>query len=226
MNITQQLAHQLGKSIIQGKRQPLESRMTEQTLSEEFGVSRTSVREAVKMLTAKGLVTSHPREGIRVTCYTQWDLYDNSVLGWLSDSPLSASLLAELLQLRIAVEPRAVFLATKTQPNNFQQFNDSLRIIQYENTETFTSQIFAIHSKFLQLSQNRFFKRFRYLLGMVNNSPLMTDYYRSQAPHLVTKYEKLLTAFSDADAYRTQIEMEHILNCELSYLQTLEPTTK
>ena len=65
-NLSYRMAHQLGREIVSGKYSLGTSLPTEADLCEEYGVSRTAVREAVKMLSAKGLISSRPRHGIRV----------------------------------------------------------------------------------------------------------------------------------------------------------------
>ena len=46
----------------------------EQTLAEEYGISRTPLREALKVLASEGLVTLKPRRGCYVTELTEQDL--------------------------------------------------------------------------------------------------------------------------------------------------------
>ncbi|TIV43970.1 MAG: FadR family transcriptional regulator, partial [Mesorhizobium sp.] len=54
----------------------------EDDLCAMLGVSRTSVREAVKVLSAKGLVEARRRAGVRVLPRDNWRLLDPVVLGW------------------------------------------------------------------------------------------------------------------------------------------------
>jgi DNA-binding FadR family transcriptional regulator len=51
-------------------------------LGEQFGVSRTAVREAVKTLTAKGMVLPRPRIGTRVMPQSNWNFLDQELLSW------------------------------------------------------------------------------------------------------------------------------------------------
>ena len=65
-NLTQQLVHELGKEILQGKYSIGNKLPSEAELCLQYNISRTATREAVKMLTAKGLISSRPRQGIKV----------------------------------------------------------------------------------------------------------------------------------------------------------------
>lgn len=77
----------------------------------EFGASRSSIREAVRVLESVGMVTSKQRVGIVVQPPESWSPYDERVLRWRLDGPGRAELLQSLSELRSAVEPVAARLA-------------------------------------------------------------------------------------------------------------------
>ena len=66
----------LGEAIVAGRYAPGASIPPEPLLCEELGVSRTVVRESVKSLIAKGLVTSGPKVGTRVLPSDAWNWFD------------------------------------------------------------------------------------------------------------------------------------------------------
>ena len=113
LNLSQQVTNELGKAIIVGDYNTETGLPTEAQLCEVYGISRTAVREAVKMLAAKGLISSRPRQGIRVESAENWNLYDTSVLKWLLESSPSLYVLKEFLQVRLAIEPQAAALAAR-----------------------------------------------------------------------------------------------------------------
>jgi DNA-binding FadR family transcriptional regulator len=110
-NLTYQLTHQLGAAIVQGQYAVDKSFPTEAELSLQFNISRSVTREAVKMLTAKGLIASRPRQGIRVMPSAHWNMFDADVLAWTLNARPSLELLKEFTQLRMAIEPEAAALA-------------------------------------------------------------------------------------------------------------------
>lgn len=110
-NLTQQLVHVLGAAIAAGRYQPGDGLPSEASLCDEHGISRSATREAIKMLTAKGLITSRPRQGIRVQPRAQWNLFDPDVLAWILNASPSLEMLREFLQLRTAIEKEAAALA-------------------------------------------------------------------------------------------------------------------
>jgi DNA-binding FadR family transcriptional regulator len=73
---------ELGLRIVGGALPPGSSLPNEDELGAELGVSRTVVREAVKVLLAKGLVEVRPRTGTRVRPRRSWHLLDPDVVAW------------------------------------------------------------------------------------------------------------------------------------------------
>lgn len=76
-----------------------------------FAVSRQAVREALKVLAAKGLVESRRRTGTRVLPRSSWNLFDADVLAWHPIDHLKPTFLADLIEFRRVIEPAAAMLA-------------------------------------------------------------------------------------------------------------------
>jgi DNA-binding FadR family transcriptional regulator len=103
----------LGEAVVSGRYAPGQSLPPEPLLCEEFGVSRTVVREAVKSLVAKGLLSTGPKVGTRVLVSEQWNWFDPDVVAWQSRTGLTREFLRDLQELRRVVEPAAVRLAAE-----------------------------------------------------------------------------------------------------------------
>jgi GntR family galactonate operon transcriptional repressor len=97
----------LGRQILSGKLQPGEA------LPQPAGVhaSRTALREAIKVLTSKGLVEARPRIGTRVRARESWQLLDPDVLAWQREGPLRVKFLKDLTEVRSVIEPAAAAMA-------------------------------------------------------------------------------------------------------------------
>jgi len=104
-----QIVHAIGRQILSGKIRPGE------LLPAEAGLpaSRTVLREAIKVLAAKGLVESRPRTGTRVRPRHAWNLLDPDVLAWQQDGSSPAPFLRKLTEVRLIVEPAAAELAAQ-----------------------------------------------------------------------------------------------------------------
>ncbi|WP_033338233.1 FadR/GntR family transcriptional regulator [Catenuloplanes japonicus] len=105
------LVHDLGARIVRGELRPGAPLPTEEKLAAELGLSRSAVREAFRVLAAKGLVVAKTRVGTLVQDESRWSLLDPDVLGWRYAADPTDRQLDELSSLRSALEPEAARLA-------------------------------------------------------------------------------------------------------------------
>ncbi len=106
-------AHQLGTAIVSGVYNPGDRLPTEMESAERMGISRSVYREATRMLTAKGLLTSKPKAGTVVSPRASWHLLDPDVLAWSFQAGPTPDYIDNLFELRMAVEPAAAGLAAR-----------------------------------------------------------------------------------------------------------------
>jgi DNA-binding FadR family transcriptional regulator len=85
-------------------------------LEARYGVSRSVVREAIRVLASMGMVSSRRRVGIQILAATEWNLYDPQVIRWRLASPGRIAQLRSLTELRTAIEPEAARLAATRAP--------------------------------------------------------------------------------------------------------------
>jgi DNA-binding FadR family transcriptional regulator len=105
------VAQDIGARILGGEFAPGTLLPNEAEWCKSFGVSRTAVREAIKMLMGKGLIISRPRIGSRVLPREQWNLLDRDVLGWYCAAAKQSHFLAHMQQVREILEPETAALA-------------------------------------------------------------------------------------------------------------------
>jgi DNA-binding FadR family transcriptional regulator len=103
------VAEAIGRRIARGEFPPGSVLPAEAQWSSRFQVSRSVVREAIKMLSAKGLLTSRPKVGSRVEERRRWNLLDPDVLAWYADG--RRDFLRSLQEFRSIFEPEAAALA-------------------------------------------------------------------------------------------------------------------
>lgn len=103
----------LGGWILSGRYGPGETLPREDDMAAGLKVSRTSIREAVKALAAKGLVETRPRIGVRVQPRLDWRLLDPDVLAWHPDLSGDFELVESLIETRRIIEPAAAELAAR-----------------------------------------------------------------------------------------------------------------
>lgn len=102
---------ELGRRIVGGELPAGATLPNEADLGDELQVSRTVVREAVKVLAAKGLVVTRPRTGTRVRPRADWDVMDHDVLDWIVEAGPTAHFYTDLFEVRAIFEPHAAELA-------------------------------------------------------------------------------------------------------------------
>lgn len=107
------IAFKLGTAILSGVYQPDDTLPGEVAASEEMEVSRSAYREAMQVLTAKGLIDSRPKRGTRVLPRERWNLLDPDVLAWAFSGTPDERLVRSLFELRAMIEPGAARLAAE-----------------------------------------------------------------------------------------------------------------
>lgn len=105
------IAHRIGMQILRGELPAGRGLPSEDEWSTELEVSRTALREAIKVLAAKGLIESRPRTGARVCARERWNFLDPDVLAWRLAALPTERYVRDLFDLRQVIEPSAAALA-------------------------------------------------------------------------------------------------------------------
>jgi DNA-binding FadR family transcriptional regulator len=160
VNLTQSLVQKLGSAIVRGDFPAGKSLPIEADLGRKFGASRTVMREAVKILSTKGLIGQRPRVGTYVHPEDKWDLLDAEVLTWILDRHFSMALVREFLEVRLGVEPAAAALAavnaTDADKDVLKQKLDKMKGAMRGHFDAVAADI-AFHATILEISHNRFY---------------------------------------------------------------------
>lgn len=107
------VANEIGSRIVRGDYPPGTILPNEAEWSGMFRVSRSVVREAIKMLSAKNLLASRPKIGSWVMPREHWNLLDREVLSWYAASPNRYEFLRTVQEFRYIIEPEAAALAAE-----------------------------------------------------------------------------------------------------------------
>lgn len=108
-----QVAREIARGILSGDLPEGSIIPGEMALCEQFGISRTALREAVKLLTSKGLLESRPKIGTRVVDRAYWNFLDPQLIEWMEGLCEIEQFCGQFLGLRRAIEPEACALAAK-----------------------------------------------------------------------------------------------------------------
>lgn len=215
-NLTHAIVEHLGRAIATGEYNANNMFPIEADLCKQMGASRTSLREAVKMLTAKGLLSARPRQGTIIEPERRWNLLDPDVLRWILEGKTLLGILAEFAELRLAIEPMAARIAARTAtPASLARMHHALKRMQSAEKgedEPLASDI-AFHVSVLQATENRFYMQFEQLVETaLAVSIRMTNKLVGARVGDTAEHMKVYNAIEGRDGDRAYRAMEDLIN--------------
>lgn len=214
-NLSYVLAEKLAQRILTGEYAPGSILPAEMELGEAFGVSRTAVREAVKTLTAKGMVLPRPRIGTRVMPKSSWNFLDKELLSWWMTEENFQEVIQHFLVLRSTLEPQACQLAAllgsagqKAHLNTLM--NEMVQLKKHFQRERWIEVDMAWHEHIYAMSGNPFLTSFAALFHSVYHT-----YFTSITQNEVVKLENhqaIVDAIQESDAQRAYEACQNLLN--------------
>ena len=120
--LASQVCREIGRRIVAGLFPEGQFIDDENKLCERFSVSKSVVREAIKILVSKGLLEVRRGNGTRVRQRASWNLLDDDVLAWHQGAEPKPDFLRKLIDVRLMVEPKAAFWAAGAATN--EQINE------------------------------------------------------------------------------------------------------
>jgi DNA-binding FadR family transcriptional regulator len=223
-NLTHGMLDTLGKAIVVGR---YESRPfpTEAEIAKTFGVSRSVTREAVKMLTAKGLVSARPRQGTVVQPPSSWNLFDPDVLRWLLDRKFSIDLLRQFNQLRIAIEPEAAALAAQHHTAEdlvaIRDGLDRMKRADAGDGDALEADI-AFHMALLRASGNPFYAQFQQMVATaLRTSIRFTNRIKGRTAS-IADHAAVADAIAARDAAGSRLAMQRLIGDVLALIGNAE----
>jgi DNA-binding FadR family transcriptional regulator len=223
-NLTFGMLEALGRAIVTGvyrdQRFP-----TEAELAVQHSVSRSVTREAVKMLTAKGLLTARPRKGTTVQPSSCWNLFDTDVLRWLLERKFSLELLRQFSELRIAIEPEAAALAARqVNPGAVAEIRagyERMEAAEATGEDTLEADI-GFHIAVLNASANPFYMQFRDVVATaLRTSIRFTNRFKGRTASLPA-HHSVLVAIEAGDVAESRNAMAAIIAEVMAMIEDAE----
>lgn len=112
-NLHAQVIHELGRLIVSGELKPGDSLPREEALAQRMVISRTALREAMKVLASKGLIETRQKTGTRVRDPRYWNQLDADILAWRCASMPTEDFVEKLVEMREIIEPAAAAAAAR-----------------------------------------------------------------------------------------------------------------
>lgn len=155
--LSEMVAGTIGRRIVSGQYLPGDTLPTEPRIQAEFGVSRTAVREAIRLLSAKGMTASRPKIGTRVRPQVDWNMLDSEVLRWQLDQTPTEQFIHDLFDMREIIEPaasaRAAERASDQQIADLSVAMDGIQLRPRGSDEQIQADI-DFHMAILEASRN------------------------------------------------------------------------
>ncbi|MFR9673382.1 FadR/GntR family transcriptional regulator [Streptomyces sp. TR06-5] len=166
-----QLVQQLGQMIVSGDL-GADRPLVPEEIGQRFEVSRTVVRESLRVLEAKGLVSARPNVGTRVRPVSDWNLLDPDIIEWRAFGPQREDQRQELSELRASIEPLAARLAAeRSREEVHQRLGEMVEIMRQALAQgdslTFSRADAEFHGVLLQSGGNRMIE---HLAGIVSSA--------------------------------------------------------
>lgn len=212
-----QVARAIGMDILRGTIAPGQKLPAEEDILGRFSVSRTVLREALKILEAKGMVKSKTRIGTVVRDRHSWNFFDSDVLAWKIDTGLDAALLRTLREARLAVEPFAARLAAERATHaDMAEMAESVRLMREAvgNRHLFAQADLRFHRAVAAASGNFVLGSFAAVIetALVCATlllPLEDTALRTEA---VNRHEELLKTIARRETERAALLMSDMIN--------------
>lgn len=218
----------LGPAITAGDYPPGTVLRTDE-LEERFDVSRTVIREAVRVLESMQLVASRRRVGVTVRPTEEWNVYDPRVIGWRLAGRDRPRQLRSLTVLRSAVEPVAAGLAARhASPAHCAELTEHamgmVATSRGQQLDAYLVHDVAFHRIVLTASGNEMFARLgdvvaAVLTGRTQHQVMFTD----PDPAAVTLHVQVAEAVRTGDAARAESLTREIATGALAELDVLAP---
>lgn len=212
-NLTTRITEELGTAIVTGRFAIGEKFPTEAELCVRYNISRSIMREAVKMLTSKGLLSARPRQGTRIEPENRWNVLDPDVLRWLLERQFSFDLLMQFNEVRLAIEPSAAAIAAKNaNDRSLAPIHEAVRRMASSESQLddpLTADI-DFHIAVLRASGNRFFMSLESLIeAALRTSIRVTN--QLKAASNVADHKRVLDAIEEKDPNKAKKAMEEII---------------
>ncbi|MFF0222452.1 FadR/GntR family transcriptional regulator [Streptomyces sp. NPDC004629] len=218
----------LGPAITAGE-YPTGSVLRTDELAQDFEVSRSVMREAVRVLESMHLVESRRRVGVTVLPKSEWNVYDPQVIRWRLAGADRPGQLRSLTVLRSAIEPVAAGLAAKhaTAEQCAELTECALGMVansRGHKLEAYLVHDVAFHRVILAASGNEMFARLgdvvaEVLAGRTHHEVMFED----PDPAAVTLHVQVAEAVRGGDADRAEQLTREITMGALQELDILAP---
>ena len=214
-NLTMAVAADLGRKIA-GRQIPAGTTLpTEPELQEKLGVSRTVVREAIRHLASKGLVSVGPKVGTRVRPPAEWNMLDPEVMEWHLAGPASADFIAALYEMRLIFEPEAARLAatriTQAQRSALLAALEGITTLPRASSEHIAADL-AFHRIILEATGNPVLRSFGAMIENSLSVSFSLSWQKAEKEQSLALHGQVAAAISSGDEELAALQMRRLIS--------------
>lgn len=220
----------LGREITRGVIEVGEALPAEPELEARFGVGRGVIREAMKTLAAKGLVSVRPRHGTHVLPRRDWSLLDREVLIWLvGDGEPDPEMMSSIQEVRLMIEPAAAALAAqRATRQDLERINAALAAMETSrDPASATAADKKFHLAILDATHNPVLQGFRGAIDTILGAVFFVavgsqDWFDENLPN----HARAARAIEEGDPAKARTAMERVLGYTQTQLNRREASRR
>lgn len=211
----EQVIEAIGRRIVSGDYEAGQALPGEAQLCEGLGVSRTALREALRVLASKGLVEPKRKIGTQVCTSERWNFLDPEILSWLLESPDAERAVDELYELRHLIEPLAASLAAKNaKATDIAALREAYNGMKAagDDGEQLIAPDLKFHQTIIAASGNRLFSALTHIVGaaLSVNFEFVRESPRGHT-HSLPMHRKVMDAIAEHDAAAARLAMQKLI---------------
>ncbi|MCP4316313.1 MAG: FadR family transcriptional regulator [Hyphomicrobiales bacterium] len=214
-SLSTQVARDMGRRIVSQTYAPGELVEDEGALAERYKVSRSVIRDAVKILVGKGLLEVRRGIGTRVRSRTSWGLLDHDVLEWYQSAPPNGDFFRQLMEIRLMFEPKAArWAADRATEEELAQIQMAIERMEAEkgSAEDFVIADALFHRSILRAAQNEFLVAMEGIIfSALLSSIRLTNKDPRENADSIPFHREVYEAIAARDGARAEQVMERLL---------------
>lgn len=212
------VVHGIGGDIVSGIYKPGNKLPSETEFNHQYRGSRTVIREAFRVLSAKGLLVARQRSGTSVRCKKYWNLLDPDILAWQSPGNIGLEAMKNMLEVRECVEPMVARLVSeRASLKEIINLEEICRLMERAESEGQSERLLELelcfHNALFECCHNDMLKRMRDIVqAVLRHSQFKKTACRELLPGMVQAHVSVLEKIRIRDEVGAESAARSLVN--------------